>query len=297
MPPKSTLFKKTKEAKKVGFLRAIPASIYSPKFYATIPQRSFWQAFKYFLEVLTLILFILLVVGGIFVVKYKDEAMAKFRSVPENYPEDLVITMQGGKFSTNAQEPFIIPVPESWGDLSVTGVNMENLIVIDTKTPFSLTKMEEYGAFIWVGETSVFVKTEQEVRIYDLSTVPDGQVTKETIGVMWGYLEDVLGKMMIGIVIGGVVVYYFVMIGWKMLYLCFFALLAVILAALLRTKLTYGDCYKMGFHLLTVSFLLTLLVQLTKTWTHFTGFWLLPTLVMLLMFGANLWEAKRQKLL
>jgi len=296
-PPKPAKPAAPKKVEKIGFLRAIPASIYSPKFYATISQRSFWQAFKYFLGILTLILLGLMVVGGIFVMKYKDEAMAKFRSVPENYPEDLVITMQGGKLSTNATEPFMVPVPESWRDLTLKGVEMKNLIVIDTKTPFSLPKMKEYETFIWVGETNVFVNSDQEVRIYDLSTVPDGQVTKETIGVMWVYMENILGKMMIGVVIVGVIGYYIGMIVWKMLYLCFFALLAVILAGILKTKLMYGDCYKMGFHILTVGFLLTFLIELTGRWTHFTGFWLLPTLVMLLMLGANLWEAKRQKLL
>ncbi|MFA6435742.1 MAG: DUF1189 family protein [Candidatus Gracilibacteria bacterium] len=295
--PKPVASQKVEKPKKVGFFKAIPASIYSPKFYATIPQRSFWKAFRYFLGVLTLILFILLAVGGVFVMKYKDEAMAKFRSIPENYPQDLVLTMQGGKFSTNAPEPFFVPIPESWGDLSVAGTDMKNLIVIDTKTPFDIPTMEKYATFIWMGETSVFVKSEQEVKIYDLSTMPDGQVTKEMIGVMWLSLENTLKPFVIVAAIGGVIGYYLAMIALEMIYLLFFALLAVILAAILGTKLTYGDCYKMGFHILTVSFLLSFVIRLTQTWTHFSGFILLPTLVMLLMLGANLWEAKRQKLL
>lgn len=238
-----------------------------------------------------------MIAGGVFVMKYKDVALEKFQSIPGNYPEELVITMQGGKLSTNVEEPFMVPIPESWGNVMLKEVKMKNLIVIDTQTPFSISAMKDYGAFIWVGETSIFMNSDQEVRIYDISTVPDGQLTKETIGVMWMTIENMLGKMMIGIVIAGMMGFYLGIIVYEMVYLLFFALLAMILAGILKTKLTYGDCYKMGFHVLTVSFLLTFLIQLTKVWTNFYGFWLMQTIVMLLVLGANLWEAKRQKLL
>lgn len=301
-----------------GFFKSIPSSIYSPSFYAGIAGRSFWKGFWYLAGVTAL----LMIAWSIFVVLLpylanKDKIETAMKEFLNFYPEELVITIQDGKASTNVEEPYFIPMSEvipseewfremgeeGWeGDMDEATEELEdvNLAVIDTKTPFSAEQFLEYQTIIWLTEDTVYVPGDREgsFESFPLSDLKQDIVVDKALADQG--LQILLDKVMQIVPLLIVPMFIFVFIGlmiYRMVYLLLYALAQLIIFSVMKLPYDYGAAYKMGFYSLTLSSVLTLLLAIQPWFPHLNGFFLMPTILSLLVATINLDRAKKEGLI
>jgi hypothetical protein len=116
---------------------------------------------------------------GVPYMSHRDQINTTIENILYFYPEELVVTIQDGKASTNVPEPYFIKfndvIPtENWNSSFKEGfeegvamdadANLEefNLLVIDTKTPFSAEQFKDYHALVWLTEDAVYTLSEND---------------------------------------------------------------------------------------------------------------------------------------
>src|SRR3989338_517303 len=134
-----------------GFFASLTHSVYSPSFYAALPQKTFWSSVWYLTRVTLLIFLIGALIALTLLIKNWDSINQTVVDTLNVYPEDLVLTFQDGQMTSNQAEPYFIEtqevVPEKWrDDLLESGEFPKNIVVIDTVTPFSAEQFEDYDS-------------------------------------------------------------------------------------------------------------------------------------------------------
>lgn len=82
------------------------------------------------------------------------------------YPNDLEAKITNGQAYTNVEEPYFIK--------SCEGDQSQNLMVIDTKTPYASDKFDEFKVASWVTKDSiVYKKNNYETRTYSFAQIKD----------------------------------------------------------------------------------------------------------------------------
>lgn len=292
-----------------GFFKSIPSSVYSPSFYAGIAGRSFWKGFWYLAGVTTL----LMIIWSIFVVLLpylanKDKIETTMKEFLNFYPEELVITIQDGKASTNVEEPYFVPMSDvipsdQWlEEMSEEEIAFEdmNLAVIDTKTPFSTEQFLEYKTIIWLTEDTVYVPGDREgsFESFPLSALEQDIVVDKALADQG--LQILLDKVMQIVPLLIVPMFIFVFIGlmiYRMTYLLIYALAQLIIFSIMKLPYDYAAAYKMGFYSITLSSVVTLLLAIQPWFPHLNGFFLMPTILSLLVATINLDRAKKDGLI
>lgn len=292
-----------------GFFKSIPSSIYSPSFYAGIAGRSFWKGFWY----LAGFTFLLIIAWSIFVVLLpylanKEKIESSVKEFLNFYPDELVITIQDGKASTNVEEPYFIPMSEvipsgDWeSNFNGEEVNFEdmNLAVIDTKTPFSTEQFLEYKTVIWLTEDTVYVPGESEgsFESFPLSALEQDIVVDKALADQG--LQILLDKVMQIVPLLIVPMFIFVFIGlmiFRMIYLLVYALAQLIIFSIMKLPYDYAAAYKVGFYSTTLSSVVTLILAIQSWFPYLNGFFLMPTILSLLVATINLDRAKKEGLI
>ena len=209
----------------MNFLQDIKSSIYSPVFYQSVPKKTLWQSIKYFL-LLSLFLTVTVVVSlfqNLFI-----ETPILMQNLAKDtlncFPNELEIKISKGVVSTNVEEPYLISSYSCniFTDVANMAGTSFNFAVIDTKTPFSQAKFEEYNASIWLTKDSLVVKDRNySTRLYSLTQVDNLTLTKNSI-------ESVYNKFSP----------YLKFVGPILLILAFLVILLVYLFKLLQLLLT-----------------------------------------------------------
>lgn len=282
-----------------GFFKSLLASIYSPTFYAGIPQRSFWKAFWYLVGV-TLIVTVL---GGLFSFylpyqNHKEKIHETVQNVLHFYPEDLVVTIQDGKASTQAAQPYFISLHailplETWGgDLEEEDWEEMKAVVVDTKTPFSTEQFRDYRALTWLTEDAFYVLSEDErVQSFPLAEAPNMVINKDLVD---GLMDQVYAKGKALLPVLAWIFFVFAFVGilfFRMIYLLFFSVLLLLVTKLLGLHYDFGAAYKTGIYAITLSSFFTLLLEI-QPWFYGHGFFLMPTILSLLVATVNLQKMK-----
>jgi len=264
----------------VNFLRKIKNSIYSPGFYASIPQEKLGSAIGYFF---LLILFVTIIQSispvWSFLTVGQTEVKKFVNEVKNIYPSELVIKIQKGKVSTNVQEPYFIPLP---GNKNKSAADNFNLVVIDTKTPFSVNQFNQYRTFAWVTEDSIFTKSDNQIKATDLSKASNITIDKTLVTSLINrfspWVNLITPLAIIGILLG---IYLFHV--FRLVYLFFLAVLIWILTKLLKKPLSYGNSYKTGLYAITLG----LFAEVFLGFFKFTGFTFMFTLISLAVVLVN----------
>ncbi len=272
----------------MGFLKTIRSSIYDPEFYKNISKRGLGSSIGYFFLIALLLTIIngLVLANGLLVAAPKELTKAISDTV-NAYPADLVVEIKDGKVSTNTEEPLFVPFPE--GGTEVEGKTINNLLVLDTKTPYSASQFEQYKTLIWVTEDTIFYQDNNEFsqRSIDLSEVKNFKVDRGTINywvqVINPYLKFV-GPTLLAIVILGM----FIGFSFNLVYFLFLAVLIFFLSSIFKWGLKYGDSYKTAIYSSSLAFFVDLIIFNTGLYTGFFGFPFLFTLISLCVTTVNL---------
>jgi hypothetical protein len=264
----------------MGFLKTIRNSIYSPDFYASIPQKKLGSAIGYF--------FLLILFAAIaqsispvwsFLTVGQTEVKKFVNTVKNIYPSELVIKIQKGKVSTNVQEPYFIPLPENKNMIAEDNFN---LVVIDTKTPFSVNQFNQYRAFAWITEDSVFTKSDNQIKANDLSKASNITIDKTLVSSLINRFSPWI-NLITPLAITGISLGLYLFHSLRLVYLFFLAALIWILTKFLKKPLSYGNSYKTGLYAMTLG----LFAEVFLGFFKFAGFTFMFTLISLAIVLMN----------
>lgn len=272
----------------MNFFKDITRSIYNPEFYSNLPKKTFPQSIIYFLLLILLITTIhtstligpLIIDTPVTLNRFMQDAAGCF-------PKDLEIKIANGQVSVNKTEPYFI---SSCGDLKEKDMQ---LLVIDTKTPFSSEKFDQYKVGAWVSKDAIFYKQNNyETRSYSLNEIKeyklDQNVLNSYITIISPWLKVVGPALLFFSFIGIYIAYNF-----RLIHILILALLIWLLSKAFKKTLTYGQSYKVGLHAITLGLIVELVINLTNRWTNLSGF---PFMVSILTLGvviANLFIKRK----
>lgn len=285
----------------MAFFKTVKESIYSPKFYATVPKKTFGTAFKYFVLLALLVaVFSAIRMEPVFF-KTVPQWIDNFtKNAAEIYPADLVIDIKDGKASINQPEPYFISVPASLRE-SMGKAGIFNLLVIDTVTPFNVDQLDEYGALVWLMKDGIAVKSNQrngEVRTYSLSQAKDFTITRQKFDKLMVKIQP---YTKFAVNFSGPILFVFFIIAvfiaglFRMVYLLLFAVVTYIIGKLMKAKLTYGQSYKVSMYAVTLGILIDLVLMFVRAFVPVPQIPYLFTMVTTVVVIANLRGMKRVK--
>lgn len=257
----------------MNFLKTIRNSIYSPQFYSTVLTKSFKSSLGYFLLLSLLLTIIRLTVSSPSLINIPQAIEEFTQNIISCYPKELDIKIASGQVSSNVEEPYFVSSCET---------DNKNLVVIDTKTPFSTTQFDTYQAAVWVTKDSVVYKRDNfETRAYSLTRIKDFKLNKAVLNsyqqIISPYLKFVIPLVLLLGFVSGYLLYTV-----RLIYLLFLSSIIWLLGKIFKQALSFGQSYKLGLHAITLGLIMDLVVSLTNRWTHFSGF---PFMVSILTLG------------
>lgn len=274
----------------MGFFNKIKSSIYNPDFYSKIKNEGIWGALKYFfLLVLIITVINTLILARELLVTVPTEIRNFVNQTVSSYPADLEVKLEGGQVSTNAQEPFFVPIPQ---DEEYSGIN--NILVIDTKTPYSAVQFEQYKTLAWLTRDTLFFQNDDfDQRSIVLTDVDNLTVNKSFVEEIASKISpwvNMSGPILVAIVFLGM----FIGFSFNLTYFLFLAIFIFILSSIFKWGLNYSASYKTAIYASTLSFIVDLILFNTGVYTGFFGFPFLFTLIALCVTTINLQSLKEK---
>lgn len=183
----------------------------------------------------------------------------------EVYPKDLIVTIQNGVLSTNAEEPLFIDIPELY-----ESERIEHFITIDTEA--SVEAYLDYETFFLLTDREIVYPDSSYEEITTYEVMPIDTVEDKTIITRESYLGvvdevssiiPVLPKLAPIILITGTFIFPLflsvIIVGSHLFLLLFLSVVTWVVAAILKLKISYMKAYQLGIHALTFP----ILIQMT----------------------------------
>ena len=233
-------------------------SVLNPLFYRTVVRRSALRAFGYYMFFTTVYC---LAIGGVGL-WWASENWRPFVAGMEAKLPPFEIQISEGHFSTTLPNPTVL------GDDSFS-------LVIDTygDTSSNEKELSSYQSVILLTKTrAVFKKNAFETREYNLAALPDFSLTSKDIVVWLTEYE----RPLLWSIFGTVALAILPMVWLFLIPLIFaWALLLLIPAKILRTKLNYTQVLAIAYYSITFPTLIQTyrLVQTETPGSSYLGFW------------------------
>lgn len=269
----------------MSFFKKVQSSVYDPHFYSKLKAQGLGTTLKYFFLLIALLTVVNTALLSYELLVRVPESVRNFvaESV-KSYPADLEVDINDGQVTTNTQEPFFVPFPEATDEYN--GIN--NLLVIDTKTPYSSSQFDQYKTMAWLTRDTLFFQNrEYDQRSIALNEVEDFKVDKgfvENIATQVNPWLNLVGPFLLIVVFIGM----FIGFIFNLTYLLFLAVFIYFLSAIFKWGLSYSTAYKTAIYASTLSFIVDLVLFNTGFYTGFFGFPFLFTLIALCVTTINL---------
>lgn len=267
----------------MNFHKKVKSSVYDPAYYSEVINSSFGSSLKYFFKLIILIAFIGSIYASFIVIPNFNSLVKNFgNELIDTYPSELEIKFKNGVVSTNVTEPYIIPVPKDEINKDYGKLKYDNLLVIDTKSDFTMEKFSSYNTVILLTKNAVVSRDNNKITITDLKDVTNFTINHENL-VYWVNKFTPIVKVIpfaipFAIFIGLLIFYSF-----NLFYLLFASLLVFILGKIRKQGLSYKKSYQVSLHALTLPLILTVLFSELKI--HI--FLFLPTVILLIVVWFN----------
>ncbi len=265
------------------FIWEIRDSIYSPEYYKGLLTKPFSYSLKYFFM---LVLCIALVVSvslmfPVFSAVHSFLANVGMK-VLEYYPDELRITIKNGVVSTNVVEPYVLPMPPEFksafqsaqdragNNVKVNiniNVNAKNLLVIDTKTPFTIDEFKKADTEILLTKDSAVYYDKGNTVVAPLDKVSDFTLDKGKITSFLNKAQPYF-RFVYPLIAVGMFSIFFFGAAFNMFYLLFAAILILLIARMKKASLSYGKSYQLGLHLITLALIIDNLIFLAAPNVH-----------------------------
>lgn len=271
----------------MGFFTKLKSSIYKPSFYSKIKTQSLGESLKYFfLLAIFLTLINTLILSYELAVKVPREIKNFVSQTVNSFPSDLAVTIDDGQVSTTTEEPLFVPFPSS--DDEINQQDFNNILVIDTKTPYSAAQFGQYKTLFWLTRDSLFYQNQEfDARSIDLTKVENMKIDRQFVGNLVEKINPWLGLIGPALIVL-VSVGMYLGFTFNLIYLLFLAVLIFFLGSIFKWGLTYSASYKTAIYASTLAFLVDLVLFNTGIYTGFYGFPFLFTLIALCITTINL---------
>ncbi len=262
-------------------LQPLLESIYSPTFYQQIPHKPLTKALKYFfLLILFLTIIRIIFLLNLFLIVIPLKVNNIVRTSVNYFPDNLEIKIKNGQAFTNVKQPYFIKIPEIKN-------NKEDLLVIDTKTPFSATQFNKFHSIMWLGKDTLFYRrNSSEINSFDLSKINNFTLNKlhlfALIERVTPYIKFI-GPLLLVFTFLGI----YASFSLRLIYLIFLAFLIWIVAKIFNQSLSYAQSYKVGIYGMTLGFLIEAIFSVF----FLNSFPFMFTLVTLIIISLNFLHA------
>jgi len=178
------------------------------------------------------------------------------------YPDDLVLKSEGGMWSINKEEPYMVPTP---GLLNVETADFpENLIVFDHEG--TISDLEEKNTFIVINKVNLItVNSQGRVEAYPLDSMPDGEINKSKALEAIDGLREFARFVPLIVVVFVLFATLFYFIVFRLGYAFIVGLLLMAFGYLKGTKNTLGTYYKIALHTMTLPLTIEIMFILMQT--------------------------------
>lgn len=272
----------------MNFFKKISRSFYSPEFYQQVLKERFLNAIKYFLGLIVLLAIIQ--TTSVFppktLLSLRGETQKVIEKIADIYPPELEIRLTNGQVSTNVNEPYFISLPEVFSE---SRRSTQNLLVIDTKTPYSSFQFNQYQTLAWLTSDSLFFADTSEGKneALDLSKTPDLSIDKNQVDALMVKIIPFV-KDIVLLVIPLVFLGFYSLYSSRLIYLFFFSIIVFFLLRVFKNPLSYRQCYKLSLYAITPALLIDLFFSLSRRWLNLDGFPYMFTLISLIIVVLNL---------
>ncbi len=178
-------------------------------------------------------------------------------AILDTYPDELELRIKDGVASSNVEEPYLVPFPDTWG-IDMTG-DLRAPVLIDTREPLSLEAFREYDVPIVVGRTEVgFMEEDGSVQTQSFETFSDSGEVIVNEQVVAGAIDAVipiLRPIAWGLLLCLPFLLFSALFLGYLIYLLFGALLVLIIANIRGASYGYAQAYRASLHLIAVPML------------------------------------------
>lgn len=235
----------------MNFFRQLAAAVSSPDLYLERIRQPLGKSVRFFFKLVLLLTLISCIPAAISFFSSSANIGYKLNqtvhSVADQYPDELEVTIKDGKVTTNTEEPYFIKLPKNNQD----GQQPQNLIVIDTKTPFSAEKLAEYDSVAWLAKDTLVVSggrssgRTSEIRALPLTNIKDLKINQKVVTEFIDKYSPWLKLVIPVFIIFGLLAIFLFHLA-KLLYLLFVALVIMLAVKLLGAKLNYSQSYRVA---------------------------------------------------
>lgn len=250
----------------MNIIEEIKGSIYNKSYYqSVISERNFKSSFKYLSR---LILLVSLVAMIVFITKIPSLSNLVKENVAigvNNYPEDLIITFKDGAASVNKPEPYVMKFPEEWiATQKNAQKKVENLVVINTKDPFSVEAFYKYSTVALITKNElVMIKGNDSLEVTPISKIGDIEITKLFLLEKQSKLIELLPVFYFTMPLGVYLVSFIGIFIGTLFVLLVYACIIWSISRIKKLNLSYKKSYQVAMHIMTVMIILELLLILS----------------------------------
>lgn len=236
-------------------LDIVRKSIYSPDFYRSLFSEPLSFSLKYFYSLVIALSLALTVVFSFRLVQTVNSFFGNLSpAILNRFPDELVVTIRGGEARTNVTEPYFIQLPKGLEDVvsKSVSVDAQNLLVIDTRSTFTLEKFSSYKTLILLSNDAVAFRGDRsKITIQTLSGITNLRLTKATLSAILEQIEP-LAHWIAPLMLFGLFISFMVIWSFKLLYLFFGALLVWGILRLKKIDANYKKAYQIALHAISL---------------------------------------------
>lgn len=240
----------------------IRLSIYGPAYYRELLTRPASFSIKYYFALALLVALFLTIASSVPLLPRVNQTLrdlpAKFFAY---YPDDLEVKIEKGVLSSNVAEPYFLPLPQVLKGAVRSGDAVDSLLVIDTKTPFSVERFNSDKVAVWLGREQIALRDSNGVRVEQFDPKMNLTVNERILRGFEQRLEPFYDFATPAVVIVLFLGLLFALC-INFFYLFFGAALIFFLGRLLKQQWTYGASYRIGLHAVTLPVLLNMFTLL-----------------------------------
>ena len=220
-------------------------SCYDMEWYREIRQKSWGAALRYLVGFHLLIVGIALVV---FVPMAMNARQEMTTYLQKKIPDQTSVSIHNGQLTTTG-----LTIPYN------VGVDEFPVIFDTSKTGLQPPDTLGTNGGIFFGRDAAFVERNNvEWRTYALKTFHDFSLTKEQV---LGWLQKHSVSLLVGVVIAFFFLYFFSLLSMAAIYVIVVSLFVFLLSKLWKTTLQYHQWIAMGFHVITLPTIITMLAS------------------------------------
>ncbi|MEK7646079.1 MAG: DUF1189 family protein [Patescibacteria group bacterium] len=238
----------------MSIFKDIKNSVYSPQFYSHIITGSGSKAFWYFIKFNLLLVAVVTVIAGAILIPLAMTFLSQenVSSISSYYPQDLEVVVKKGIVSTNVTEPYAIAMPEKWTSEKPSSDEPKNLLVINTKAPFTIESFDAYDTVVLLTKDSLVARDDNKgkltiQKLEDLNvTINRAQINTWTTSIV-PFLKVIIPFVLVGLAIG---LFLLILIS-KLFLIAIGAVLLFIAGKITKSSVTYSQWFKIGLYAVT----------------------------------------------